>query len=165
MNNTLSLTCFGLLACMDTTRLVDSSLSGRVFSRDKNVWSRHGEDMIEHRSVALPFLSHYQLCAGSAATTFSTHSVAMQYNFPIPQTAVQQPQAAAEAAINDWSAQQGFNVSKKKRTKNDQGEIFSRLFACDRSGNLKNTQHLGLTERVRPLRNSKRNDENQCSRG
>ncbi|ETP24682.1 hypothetical protein F441_02361 [Phytophthora nicotianae CJ01A1] len=49
-----------------------------------------------------------------------------------------------------------FKVSRQKVEGNKNGDIRTRLFACDRSGKPKNTRHLREEDRVRTMRGSKR---------
>ncbi|ETK90503.1 hypothetical protein F441_05875 [Phytophthora nicotianae CJ01A1] len=63
---------------------------------------------------------------------------------------------AAESALHAWTRSNGFNVSRRRIRKNDNGEICIRNYECDRAGKPKCTQKLAAEDRVRIKRGSKR---------
>ncbi|OWY91940.1 hypothetical protein PHMEG_00039249, partial [Phytophthora megakarya] len=62
---------------------------------------------------------------------------------------------AAIDAIHKWTQSRRYDVSRQKIERNNDNEIRTILFACDRSGRPKNTRRIREEDRVRTLRGSK----------
>ncbi|KUF90410.1 hypothetical protein AM588_10002643 [Phytophthora nicotianae] len=78
------------------------------------------------------------------------------YKIDPPPEGIHPSEAAAEDVILKWTLSRHFNVSRQKVERNKNGDIRTRLSACDRSGEPKNTRHLREGDRVRTMRGSKR---------
>ncbi|OWY92574.1 hypothetical protein PHMEG_00038374 [Phytophthora megakarya] len=85
-----------------------------------------------------------------------TTEVSQLYTIEPPPQGVHPSVDAAIDAIHKWTQSRRYDVSRQKIERNNDNEIRSVLFACDRSGNPKNTRRIREEDRVRTLRVSKR---------
>ncbi|KAG3112471.1 hypothetical protein PI124_g21670 [Phytophthora idaei] len=65
-----------------------------------------------------------------------------EYVIPSPPPTEYPIAEAAEAAIHEWTLANRYNVTRKKQTRNDNGDVRYVLFACDHAGGPKNTRKL-----------------------
>ncbi|ETL41410.1 hypothetical protein L916_07612 [Phytophthora nicotianae] len=99
-----------------------------------------GTDFIEHNNTSSSTQPH----------------IRQVYKIDPPPDGVFPSEAAAEDVIHKMTLSRRFNVSRQKVERNKNGDIRTRLFACDRSGKPKNNCHLREEDHVRTMRGSKR---------